>query len=60
VKPKFTDQHRYPVGYIPSNETDVSKTFKRVRDQQKAEAERERLNAEERLRKTIALKVRQR
>lgn len=27
--PKFTDQHRYPHGYVPANATDVTGTWKR-------------------------------
>ena len=39
-KPRFTDEARYPAGYTPANKTDVSKTFKRIREQQaKNEAE---------------------
>jgi len=33
VKPRFTDAHRYPHGYVPANKTDVAATHKRVRKQ---------------------------
>ena len=33
-KPRFTDLRRYPHGYTPASETDVGKTFRRIRDQQ--------------------------
>jgi len=40
VKVKFTDEHRYPHGYRKAQDTDVRKTFARVREQQaKNEAE---------------------
>ena len=39
--PRFTDSHRYPRGYVKSNATDISKTFARVRaEQKKIEEER--------------------
>lgn len=31
MKPKFTDDHRYPRGYVSSGKTNVAKTFARVR-----------------------------
>ena len=34
-KVKFTDSFRYPNSYIPSGETNISKTFDRIRREQK-------------------------
>jgi hypothetical protein len=49
-KPRYTDTDRYPSGYVPAKDTDVSKTFKRIRQQQTAEkAEAERIHAEQRV-----------
>jgi hypothetical protein len=36
--PRYTDQ-RYPHGYRKSTNTDIKATFRRVRDQQKKNAE---------------------
>lgn len=33
MKPNFTDNHRFPVPYVPSGKTDVAKTFARIRRQ---------------------------
>lgn len=49
--PRYTDLHRYPHGYKPSNETNIKETFERVENEQKA-------SAAERLRKCIAIKAR--
>jgi hypothetical protein len=39
VKPKFTDQYKYPNGYTRSEGTDITKTFERIRREQKKQAE---------------------
>ena len=44
--------------YVPAAETDIRKTFDRIRREQKAKEERERQNAAERLRKCIEMKSR--
>jgi hypothetical protein len=36
MKPKFTDAHRYPHGYVPQRDSDVRKTFARERRRLKA------------------------
>jgi hypothetical protein len=36
MKPKFTDAHRFPHGYVKAEATDVRKTFERVRRQREA------------------------
>jgi len=38
MKPRYTDSHKYPNGYVPAAATDISKLFARVRAQLKAEA----------------------
>lgn len=42
MKPKFTDQYRFPPGgYVPAAATDVAKTFARARrEMEKAEDEK--------------------
>lgn len=44
--------------YIPAAQTDITRTFKRIRAEQKAKAEREAQNAKEAADKTTTLKVR--
>src|SRR5690606_9510251 len=39
--PKYTDTARYPRGYTKSNETDIRKTFERIRREQREKAERQ-------------------
>lgn len=41
MKPKFTDQGRYPRGYTPAQSTDIRKTFERIRREQAEEAKRD-------------------
>jgi len=31
MKPKFTDEHKYPRGYVPSGSTDIAKTWAAAR-----------------------------
>jgi hypothetical protein len=38
MKPKYVD-NRYPHGYVRSEATDISKTFERIRKEQKKQAE---------------------
>jgi len=45
--PRFTDMHRWPNGYRRAAETDISKTFARVRVEQKKAAEQAALDAAE-------------
>jgi hypothetical protein len=33
--PKFTDNHRYPHGYIPWEATNIKKTFARIKAERK-------------------------
>lgn len=40
MKPNFTDGHRFPVPYVPSGKTDVTKTFASIRRQMAAEERR--------------------
>lgn len=35
-RPRFTDAHRYPRGYVPSFATNIRRTFARVRKQLRA------------------------
>lgn len=44
--------------YTPAAQTDVSKTFKRIRAEQKAKAEQDARNAAEAAAKTTTLKTR--
>ena len=37
-KPRYTDKARYPNGYIRASETNVSETFRRIREQQAKDA----------------------
>lgn len=40
MKPKYTDSARYPNGYVPSDKTDITRTWDRARkelDRLKAE-----------------------
>ena len=46
-QPRLTDTHRWPNGYRRSAETDISKTFARVRVEQKKAAEQAALDAAE-------------
>jgi len=39
MKPKFTDEHKWAVPYVPSSATDITKAFKRERERIKAQAE---------------------
>jgi len=39
VKPRYTDAQKYPHGYKPACETDIGRTFERIRRQQKANAD---------------------
>ena len=53
--PRYCDT-RYPHGYRPSAQTDIRKTFARVRAEQRAKAERDQQNAQEAAAKTTPLK----
>jgi hypothetical protein len=33
MKPRYSDKHRYPYGYVTSDKTDISKTWARAREQ---------------------------
>lgn len=55
--PRYTDL-RYPNGYKPAAQTDIRKTFARIRAEQKAKAEQEARNAAEAAAKTTTLKTR--
>ena len=48
--PKYTDL-RYPHGYVRAANTDVSKTFRRVRERIKAQAEQAAKDEQERVEK---------
>ena len=50
-QPKYTDL-RYPNGYTPAAATDLEKTFRRIRAEQKAAAELEARNKAEAEQKT--------
>ena len=39
MKPRFTDLDRYKYGYTPADETDIRKTFARVRAEQQKNRE---------------------
>lgn len=50
MKPKYTDAARYEHGYITAKDTDVRKTFARIRRQlADQEREREAIAAEQRV-----------
>ena len=55
--PRYTDL-RYPHGYVRAANTDVSKTFRRVRERLKAEAEQLAKDETERAEKVRAMKGR--
>lgn len=38
MKPRYTDMHKYPHGYKAACDTDIGRTFERIRRQQKANA----------------------
>ena len=46
--PRYTDSSRWPNGYRRAAETDISKTFARVRAEQKKAAEQAAIDAAER------------
>lgn len=39
MKPKFTDLHKYPHGYMDSGHTDITKTLARARAKLKVQQE---------------------
>ena len=41
MKPKYTDEAKYPSGYTKASATDIRKTFARIRKQQAEEAKRQ-------------------
>jgi hypothetical protein len=47
VKPKFTDEHKYPNGYTPSGATDIRKTFDRAKKRIAANAEERAVKVEQ-------------
>ena len=53
--PKYTDL-RYPHGYVRAANTDVSKTFRRIRERLKAEAEQAAKDAAEAEAKTVQMR----
>lgn len=55
--PRYTDL-RYPNGYKSAAQTDIRKTFARIRAEQKAKAEQDARNAAEAAAKTTKLKAR--
>lgn len=38
MKPRYTDAKRYPHGYKAACDTDIARTFERIRREQKANA----------------------
>lgn len=46
MKPKYTDEYRYPHGYTMPLDTDISKTWQRAREQ----LEKDRKEREEKVR----------
>jgi hypothetical protein len=46
-KPRFTDDHKYPVPYSPAAATDITKTFARERKRLAEQAEKEKAAQEE-------------
>jgi hypothetical protein len=40
MKIRFTDQHKYPRGYVHSESTDIRKTFAAARNRMEREARR--------------------
>ena len=54
--PRYTDADRWPNGYRRAAETDISKTFARVRAEQKRQAEQDAKNAAEAQEKMRPLK----
>ena len=53
MKPKFTDQHKYPHGYRSAVNTNLQETFARIERERKA---KEKANAEEAAQKVQPLK----
>lgn len=48
MKPKFTDEHKYPRGYVPSGSTDIAKTWAAARrklEQDRKQPEGQRAHA---------------
>jgi len=43
MKPRFTDEHKWPTPYVASNKTDIRATFARAIKAQKARAEATRV-----------------
>lgn len=58
MKPRFTDSHKYPHGYRSAADTNVTRTFERVRREIRAKAEQEQRDKEEAQRKVSTLKAR--
>jgi hydrogenase maturation factor HypE len=60
VKPKFSDSHRFrSAAYTPAKDMTadyLTRKFAEIREKQKAEAERERQEAQRRLKNAIDLK----
>ena len=49
MKPiRYTDGHKYPNGYRKEAETDIGRTFARVRAEQRKAAEESAMNEQER------------
>lgn len=47
VKPKFTDEGKFRVPYVPANQTDIRRTFERVRADLEAQRNRNVLKLNE-------------
>lgn len=43
MKPRFTDEHKYPYGYVSASATDITKTLDRARKRLKQQAEEQRV-----------------
>ena len=47
MKPKFTDEGKFRVPYVPANQTDIRRTFERVRADLEAQRNRNVLKLNE-------------
>lgn len=53
MKPRYTDSARYPHGYKTAVDTDVRKTFERIRKEHEAQAKQKADNEREAVEKIV-------
>ena len=56
TKPIFTDESKYPAGYVPASKTDIRKTFARIRKQMAEDAKQNKEIEQERRVKVKAIR----